>query len=535
MKVIIKNPMFYLKAFSYGIVFFCINLFTLASSNIIEVQEEFSNALMHVNFSELKPEIREKLMRAYELSLIKKSQLKKTESVALFVSEGRGVKVEKEEETETVLGLWQNDLKLAVGRVKSYFKGYPPTYGSGVLIDPHHVLTLASCVLNGSLPPKHVTFFSYCSQTQQHTSSQEVCSIRVPSNYTNSLTEKKQPNNYILLTLKEGISSLGENWTFPFINYIKIPPHIQYELYSFKQDLPYIDKFYVELNKDNDEQFFVYKSSTPLGSGGAPLVILDNDRYFLAGLHLGINLLSSKKKIALKFTPQIQQSIRRMIIEEQDFQRMASNQQEIFHLGNRKQGPLAGQLEFFKELDCQGYTLTQSQLREIMDALETNPQLLTLNLSKTGLDDEAAVILAAYLSNPKNNLTVLNLSHNHLSDDGVECLMEAIQINPNILSIDISGNRLQDFDKMRLTTLLRYHEEESKNKRQILTQAIKEKHSFEKIKELIKVKNSQDLKKVAYQLCIDLDFLEPIFKETADTKAKLLENTDSCKETTFNK
>ncbi len=361
-------------------------------------------------------------------------------------------------------------IQLIHGQVKVYFENEDLTYGSGVLISPAHVLTIASGVFNDKKdPPKFITFFSYCEQKKRFTKPLTVQSISVPSQYLTDYSEKAENFNYALLTLASPAKFLDKDFTFPFMN-VAIPQRgIQYSLFYFKEIIKKLETKEVhpeEEGKEEGSQFIFYKTETPLGSGGASLVAKIRDNYYLSGLHLGASLGDPAKKRSLRITPQIQETIAFM-----------KNEASLFHI-----------LESWEEdsnrieLDLQGLPIKDiDTIHEIMKFVVGHPSIIHLNLSKTELNNDEIVDLASYLDHPDINLATLNLSHNHITDEGILYLLTGLTgKNDKLLHVNLEGNKISPiFSTKEIDNLLT---DRLKAKGEIIKTAIQNKSPLEEIK-----------------------------------------------------
>jgi hypothetical protein len=90
-----------------------------------------------------------------------------------------------------------------------------------------------------------------------------------------------------------------------------------------------------------------------------------------------------------------------------------------------------------KKLELSNYPIEISTLA----SLKHNSAIQFLNLSKAGLTDENALILAEVLEN-NNSLKFLDLSYNSISYKGAEALLNALVNNKSLEYLSISGNVL---------------------------------------------------------------------------------------------
>lgn len=104
------------------------------------------------------------------------------------------------------------------------------------------------------------------------------------------------------------------------------------------------------------------------------------------------------------------------------------------------------QLQHFAMNNSPDHTLLSTAL-----PLITSLPLVTLSLAGCELEDEHLLEVVGLLQ--RNSLTRLDLSRNHISDDGIEGLVEALPVATALTSLDLSGNEI---DNQGFKTLMRF-------------------------------------------------------------------------------
>lgn len=82
-----------------------------------------------------------------------------------------------------------------------------------------------------------------------------------------------------------------------------------------------------------------------------------------------------------------------------------------------------------------------SNARLLSYILKTNKNIVELDLSHTGLEDDGMIEICNGISS-NNTLTSLNLSSNHFGPLGAQRLKEALESNKSIKNLDLSRNAL---------------------------------------------------------------------------------------------
>lgn len=80
--------------------------------------------------------------------------------------------------------------------------------------------------------------------------------------------------------------------------------------------------------------------------------------------------------------------------------------------------------------------LGKKGVSDIINVLDNNPSLETLNLIKCGINDQGAILLANKLKN-NTKLLELNLNNNKIGDDGVIAIAEMLKTNKNLCTLHL--------------------------------------------------------------------------------------------------
>jgi len=84
--------------------------------------------------------------------------------------------------------------------------------------------------------------------------------------------------------------------------------------------------------------------------------------------------------------------------------------------------------------------LTDEGGRMLLEGLRDNQSVTRLNMSSNCLGSEATAALSVVLREPENQLMILDLSSNQLSDVDAETLATTLGRNQNIISLDMRMN-----------------------------------------------------------------------------------------------
>ncbi|XP_059818747.1 NACHT, LRR and PYD domains-containing protein 12-like isoform X2 [Hypanus sabinus] len=99
--------------------------------------------------------------------------------------------------------------------------------------------------------------------------------------------------------------------------------------------------------------------------------------------------------------------------------------------------------------------LTDSDAKDLVSALSTNPSLTELDLSGNKLGDSGVKLVSAALRNLECKIQRLWLSGVGLTDSGAEDLVSALSTNPSLTDLDLSGNKLGDSGVKLVSAALR--------------------------------------------------------------------------------
>ncbi|WP_454781736.1 hypothetical protein [Legionella sp. WA2022007384] len=92
-------------------------------------------------------------------------------------------------------------------------------------------------------------------------------------------------------------------------------------------------------------------------------------------------------------------------------------------------------------LDLSNQQLTGADIKMLLEALVSNTHLVRLNLANNLFGDEGAYLLAKAL-----RVSELNVSHNHISDNGIKAFIE----NNDLDAINVQGNAFTFITRKRL-------------------------------------------------------------------------------------
>merc|ERR1711879_851698 len=89
------------------------------------------------------------------------------------------------------------------------------------------------------------------------------------------------------------------------------------------------------------------------------------------------------------------------------------------------------------------------------DVVSELRDLRTLDLHGQGIGNEGAAAMAHFLSRCPR-LRVMNLSKNHISETGLQKLMEEVKVHPSLDIPNIDMNPVPSWQRLRLKQLLEY-------------------------------------------------------------------------------
>ena len=89
----------------------------------------------------------------------------------------------------------------------------------------------------------------------------------------------------------------------------------------------------------------------------------------------------------------------------------------------------------------------------LAEAVKINTTLTTLNISGNNIRNDGAIVLAAVLKE-NNTLTKLDISRNYIGDPGAKALAEALKVNQTLTELYISNNSIGDFGAKDLAEAL---------------------------------------------------------------------------------
>ncbi|XP_072133551.1 NACHT, LRR and PYD domains-containing protein 3-like isoform X2 [Mobula birostris] len=102
-----------------------------------------------------------------------------------------------------------------------------------------------------------------------------------------------------------------------------------------------------------------------------------------------------------------------------------------------------------------GVGLTDSGAEDLASALNTNPSLMELDLSGNELGDSGVKLVSAALRNPECKIQTLWLEKVGLTDSGAEDLASALSTNPSLMELNLNGNELGDSGVKLVSAALR--------------------------------------------------------------------------------
>ncbi|XP_072891321.1 NACHT, LRR and PYD domains-containing protein 3-like isoform X2 [Hemitrygon akajei] len=97
-----------------------------------------------------------------------------------------------------------------------------------------------------------------------------------------------------------------------------------------------------------------------------------------------------------------------------------------------------------QKLELRGVGLTDSGAEDLASALNTNPSLMRLDLSGNKLGDSGVKLVSEALRNPECKIQKLELMEVGLTDSGAEDLVSALSTNPSLTELNLVGNLLTD-------------------------------------------------------------------------------------------
>jgi hypothetical protein len=329
-----------IKRFSYTAlcaltVSFCLATSSISDKEYINTLSEISTLLKTRKFSdiplELQNEIKifykrhaqneqqenDRLIRDIEFRLIKLNKKEQENSYTRY--EDFILEREPVFQYQPNLGMSKELARQVTGQVKSRFVDDSFTYGSGVLITSQHILTHASNIFLAEKELKSIKFFHYCKNKPDSIYKDyiSVKAINIPKKYSDYTTYKSD-YSFCLLTLNKGVNFLEDNFVTPFLENLDSSVNSLY-LFGFTRSSKRLEEKEVQLERGSshqDEHYFNYKTSRIEGWGSAPLWYNSEDKFYLAGLHLGYNKIYGMNR-ALKIIPLIRQNIEALLIKDE--------------------------------------------------------------------------------------------------------------------------------------------------------------------------------------------------------------------------
>lgn len=233
--------------------------------------------------------------------------------------------LDKEDLTEQSIStpITSDILPHVYGRIEARFKGMPPLCSTGIAINSYIILTRASAVSRLDRDCESIVFLAYSTKNDAYLESMNVQSIILPTKFF----QDEKVMDIALLKLKDNIKFLRD------INYnllISAPPQVlpkTYAFFAFKEYRNFLEPYTISsIECDLDkESFFSCNADVPLGSGGAPLWVIENNYYYLVGTNAGkISQNQTDHKI-LKIDPTI---IAEMINADRLYWQAMSNNKE---------------------------------------------------------------------------------------------------------------------------------------------------------------------------------------------------------------
>jgi len=98
--------------------------------------------------------------------------------------------------------------------------------------------------------------------------------------------------------------------------------------------------------------------------------------------------------------------------------------------------------------------IEEGQLLDIIQALNTHPQLEVLDLSRMGIERNSCLALSTLLANTTKKLQTLNLEMNNIDDEGIEALVHAIS-GSQLQELNLDRNNLGDDGALMFASALR--------------------------------------------------------------------------------
>ena len=106
------------------------------------------------------------------------------------------------------------------------------------------------------------------------------------------------------------------------------------------------------------------------------------------------------------------------------------------------------------ELCLEGAMMGDGGLSLLLQALQDNPALQSLDLCANGVGPSGATLIAEYLTQTRT-LTALGISHNPIHDEGLANLLDAVPRSPTIQSLWLGANGTTVAGRERVVHLLR--------------------------------------------------------------------------------
>lgn len=106
-------------------------------------------------------------------------------------------------------------------------------------------------------------------------------------------------------------------------------------------------------------------------------------------------------------------------------------------------------------LTLRSNNLSEKDIKEILTSLKESVSLRKLNLGKTGITEETAKDIGAYLISSKCQLSSLSLSDNSINSTALKYIVEGLSKNISLTSLDLNNNSLSGEDAINLLYTIR--------------------------------------------------------------------------------